>query len=339
LFIASPPFFPGVQLKSQIRHSRVELLERRFLLSSASLPRPDHVVVLIEEDHSYAELFGPPPAGALQTWSTVTPGQETWDAHLRSFEQESASFTHARSVGSTNAVDYQALFSGLRPIGDAPISPTAPNIASELNAAGLSFGGFAEDLPSIGYTGGSVGDYSTTHNPWLPFSNFPPRSAKPFENFPDDKWSALPTVAYVIPNQVDNMHGGTVNTADEWFHANIEPYADWAKTHNSMLIVTWDESHQVGDSIPTLVYGPMVKPGKYSQPITQDNILRTIEDMYGLSPTGKAADAAPLSQIFRTDTATSPSKAKVAHQPSPHLSTEAVQRRSSLLDHRAEDRD
>ena len=115
-------------------------------------------------------------------------------------------------------------------------------------------------------------------------------------------------------------------------------YADWAKTHNSLLIVTWDaKATQVGDSIPTLVYGPMVKPGKYSQPITQDNILRTIEDMYALSPTGKAAAASPLSQIFRTNTATSSSKAKVAlFKPSPHLSKEAVQKeRSSLLDRRA----
>ena len=288
----------------------VENLESRVLLSARLLPRPDHVVVLILEDHSYAELFGAPTGAEMQTWPVVTPGIQTWDPNLRSLEAGSASFTNARSVGNTNAVDYQALFSGLEPTGKTAISPTAPNIASELTDAGFSFGGYADGLPSVGYTGGSVGNYSTTHNPWLPFTNFPRTDSRPFEKIPDEKWNALPTVSYVVPNQVHNMHTGTVSEADQWYESNIEPYADWAKTHNSLLVVTWDESHGANDQIPTLFYGPMVKPGHYSQPITQDNVLRTIEDMYGLNPTGEAAGATPLTQVFKQPKAAG---AKVRH--------------------------
>jgi acid phosphatase len=38
----------------------------------------------------------------------------------------------------------------------------------------------------------------------------------------------------------------------------------------------------------------MVKAGRYDQPITHFNTLRTLEDMYGLPATGKAASVAPL---------------------------------------------
>jgi len=286
-------------VKAHGRSSHVESLEKRALFSSVGLPRPDHVVVLILEDHSYNELFAAPTAASMQSWPVATPGAQTWDPNLRSLEARSASFTNARSIGNTNAVDYQALFSGLEPTGKTAVSSTAPNIASELTDAGLSFGGFADGLPSVGYTGGNVGEYSTTHNPWLPFTNFPRSDGQPFGKFPDEKWSALPTVSYVIPDQTHNMHSGQVSQADQWYQANVEPYADWAMKHNSLLIVTWDESHAANDQIPTLFYGPMVKPGQYSQPITQDNILRTIEDMYGLAPTGEAASASPLTSVFK----------------------------------------
>ncbi|HEY8747483.1 MAG TPA: alkaline phosphatase family protein [Tepidisphaeraceae bacterium] len=305
-------------MKISRRTALIEALEQRLVQSAAALPRPDHVVVLIEEDHSYSQLFAPPPASALQLWPVITPGLPTWYPNLRNLETASASFTHAHSVGNTNAVDYQALFSGLKPIGKQAISPTAPNIASELTDAGLSFAGYAQGLPSVGYTGGSVGDYSTTHNPWLPFSNFPRSNAQPFERFPDDKLSSLPTVSYIIPDQVHNMHSGSVNTADEWFQSNVEPYADWAMKHNSLLIVTWDESHAANDRIPTLFYGPMVKPGHYTQPITQENILRTLEDMYGLPPIGSAASATPITQIFKQSTPITNAKSKPVHKPKHH---------------------
>jgi len=37
------------------------------------------------------------------------------------------------------------------------------------------------------------------------------------------------------------MHSGTVARGDSWLRDNIKSYADWAQTHNSLLIVTWDE--------------------------------------------------------------------------------------------------
>jgi hypothetical protein len=45
--------------------------------------------------------------------------------------------------------------------------------------------------------------------------------------------------------------------------------------------------------------GPMIRAGRYAERINHYNVLRTIEDIYGLAPTGKAATAAPIAGIWR----------------------------------------
>lgn len=280
----------------------IERLEDRLLFATTALPRPDHVVVLIEEDHSYSQLFGTNGLGSLVTWSIVLPNLQIQAPRLHTLEQRSASFTSAYSIGHRNAIDYNAIFSGL-PIttrqDPAPDSLSAPNVASELNAAALSFGGYSESLPKTGFIGTKSGDYTRAHNPWVQYSNVPASENMPFSKFPLN-YSNLPTVSYVVPNESHNMHSGQVIEADNWYESNIAPYARWAMSHNSLLIVTWDESHQGNDQIPTMFYGPMVKPGHYSERITQSNILATLEGMYGLQPTGDAASASPITDIFRS---------------------------------------
>ena len=38
--------------------TRIEALERRYLCSASAIPRPDHVVVVIEENRSNAHIIG-----------------------------------------------------------------------------------------------------------------------------------------------------------------------------------------------------------------------------------------------------------------------------------------
>ena len=286
--------------------SWVEALEPRLLFSSSAIPRPDHVVVLLEEDHSYSEILGD-VAPVPQVWAVSPPPFVGNAPSLRELAKNGASFTNAFSVGNHNSVDYQAIFSGLIPTRGTPAPYSTPNLATELEAAGLSFGGYSEGLPRMGYNGDGPGDYTRAHNPWVDFSNVRASDNLPFARFPGD-YSRLPTVSYVVPDEQHNMHSGTVLDGDMWFQGNIARYANWAMSHNSLLIVTWDESHQSNDQIPTLFFGPMVKRGLYSEHMTQANILRTIEDMYGLAPTGRSAQANPITDIFQT-------KTRIARQP------------------------
>ena len=72
-------------------------------------------------------------------------------------------------------------------------------------------------------------------------------------------------------------------------------------THDSLLIVTWDEDDDVhGNHIPTIFTGQQVRPGTYPQRITHYNVLATIEAAYGLPRTGGAAAAQPIGYIWRS---------------------------------------
>jgi hypothetical protein len=79
-------------------------------------------------------------------------------------------------------------------------------------------------------------------------------------------------------------------------------YLAWARTHNSLLVLTFDESETrtPGNPIATILAGPMVAPGVYPGRIDHYSLLRTIEDMYGLAQLGKSADAAPITAVWRT---------------------------------------
>ena len=118
------------------------------------------------------------------------------------------------------------------------------------------------------------------------------------------------------------MHNGepaqSIPAGDAWLRENLDGYYQWAKTHNSLLIVTFDENDDkrryqgltnpmvspsaaypppdvyneylldLRNRIVTIFAGAHVKQGAYSEGkgITHVNILRTIEAMYGLPKSG-----------------------------------------------------
>ena len=104
-------------------------------------------------------------------------------------------------------------------------------------------------------------------------------------------------MSFVIPNQQNDMHSGPIRTADDWLREHIRSYVKWARTHNSLLVLTWDEGS--GDNhIATIVAGAHVRPGQYDQPVTHYSLLRTVEDLYDLPHAGASANAQPITGIF-----------------------------------------
>jgi hypothetical protein len=78
---------------------------------------------------------------------------------------------------------------------------------------------------------------------------------------------------------------------------------DWAKTNNSLLILTFDEDDEKSNNhILTFFYGPMVKGGEYNARIDHYSVLRTLEDIYGLTHCGNSAAAAPVDYVWTTPT-------------------------------------
>jgi acid phosphatase len=173
-----------------------------------------------------------------------------------------------------------------------------PNLGAQLIGAGLTFTGYSEGLPAPGYRGCTHGRYAAKHNPWVDFDTVPAAANQPYSAFPKD-FSALPSLAFVVPDLCNDMHDCGTAAGDAWAAEHLEPYRQWAAAHNSLLLVTYDEDDGSADNqILTLLTGAGVRPGQYSQRIDHYNVLRTLEDLFGLPGIGKAATAKPISGVW-----------------------------------------
>jgi phosphatidylinositol-3-phosphatase len=100
-----------------------------------------------------------------------------------------------------------------------------------------------------------------------------------------------------------DMHDCPVATGDAWAQQHLTGYLDWARIHNSLLIVTFDEdSGSESNHIATIVAGAGVAATASDQRINHYDLLRTVEDMYALEPLGAAADAQPLTGVWTSPT-------------------------------------
>src|SRR5262249_34105585 len=142
--------------------------------------------------------------------------------------------------------------------------------------------------------------YARKHNPWVNFADVPAASNQPFSSFPSD-FGQLPTVAFVVPNQSNDMHSGSLAAGDTWLQQHLDAYVRWAPAHNSLLIVTWDEDDEATEAnhILTLFVGAHVKPGQYGETINHYTVLRTIEALYGLPFTRQAASATTVADVWQ----------------------------------------
>jgi acid phosphatase len=104
----------------------------------------------------------------------------------------------------------------------------------------------------------------------------------------------------VIPNLCNDMHDCPVATGDNWARQHLAGYLDWARTHNSLLIVTFDENDGGGSNrILTFFAGATVHSGQYGERVDHYRLLRTIEWMYGLPGIGQAGQAGPITDVWR----------------------------------------
>jgi phospholipase C len=273
----------------------------------SNLPRPDHIIIVIEENHGYDELIG----------SANAP-------FINQLAKEGALFTDSHGVTHPSQPNYFALFSGSTQgvTGDdclENVSPyTSPNLGALLISNGFTFKGYAQTLPEAGslvctslkstLTGADL--YARKHAPWVNWqgdqdNNFPDSLSHPMTDFPKD-FSKLPTVAFAIPDMDHDMHNigvpgdaAAIQRGDQWLKENLTAYVAWAKTHNSLLILTFDEDDfKPVNHIPTIIIGGPAITGKYPEKINHYNVLHTIEAMYGITPKD-STNAEPITDIWK----------------------------------------
>lgn len=267
-------------------------------INSQTVPLHDHVVIVVMENHASSSIIGSSNAPYINSLITGT---------------SSANFTQSYGLTHPSQPNYIMLFSGsnqgvLTDFDPSTFPFITPNLGASLLANSFTFIGYSEDLPSVGFNGTSSGDYARKHSPWInwqdaPTNGIPAINNQPFTSFPTD-FSTLPTVSFVIPNLKHDMHDpiflpSAVVNGDTWLQNNLDSYIQWAKTNNSLFILTFDEDDNFNSNhIATVFVGENVVQGQYSETIDHYSILRTLEDMYGLPYAGSSATSTPITDCW-----------------------------------------
>jgi phosphatidylinositol-3-phosphatase len=239
------------------------------------VPAYDHIVLVIEENHSYNDIVGD---------STDAPYINT------TLIPEAALMTNSFALAHPSEPNYFALYAGstfgIR--DDGTYNKPDPTLFTILNRARKTFTGYVED--------------STVrrHNPWQTF----PEGVSVEKNFASSwptNFTRLPKVSFVIPSLNDDMHNGTISRADTWLKNNLGAYIRWCQTHNSLFILTFDEDDGTqNNQILTLFIGHGVIAGTSNTHINHYNVLRTVLASEHLMAPRDAVTATPITSIFQT---------------------------------------
>jgi len=262
-------------------------------------PPPPHVVLLIEENHSF---------------STVYP---TGMPYLSSLGDANGIATNYSSDEAGSMLDYLWLSSGSGEeafgCGGWGCSQTITddNIFREINKAGMSWKVYAEALPSVGFLGANSGEYVARHDPAVWYSDIVDDVAQqqnvvPFTQFAGDLANNnLPNYSIIVPDLLDDAHDGTIQAADSWLQTNIGPFlasSYFQAGSNTVMFITFDNGDDDAQGLVfTGVIGPNVIPGvKVSTAYRHENTLRTIMGLLGLTTyPGASATAAPMNEFFQ----------------------------------------
>jgi acid phosphatase len=249
-----------------------------------SVPRPAHIVVVVLENHAAGQVIG-----------------NSYAPFINALARSGALFTRSFAITHPSQPNYLALFSGSTQgltSDSCPHTFHTANLGSRLRAAGRTFAGYSEGLPSVGYLGCSYGSYARKHAPWTDFPALPAKVNRPFTAFPHT-YAKLPSLSFVIPNLDHDMHDGTIAAADTWLHDNLRGYVRWAKRHHSLFVLTWDEDDNgPHNQIATVIAGARVKHGRYTERVTHYRVLRTLEWLERIRPIGASAKVQPLTNIW-----------------------------------------
>jgi hypothetical protein len=246
-----------------------------------------NVQVIIMENYAYEQVIG----------NSSAP-------YINSLAKQYALFTNSHGVGHPSQPNYLALFSGSTQgvTSDVcPISFSGSNLDTQLTSTGRHFTFYAESLPYAGdkacYAIASTGVsshylYWRKHNPAADFTNSPATHQQPWTG----PRSSYPGLTFIAPNICHDMHDCSIATGDAWLKANVPSMLSYDNANNGMLIITYDEGeYSLTNHVVTILAGPMIKPGQYTQYITHYNVLRLLETNYGVPLLGSAASATSIS--------------------------------------------
>ena len=261
------------------------------------VPPLGHVVVVVEENTDYASVIG----NASMPYLNGLARQYALAANYHANTHPSIGNYFMLTVGRivSNNDSYSSVV-------------TDDNIVRRLISGRKTWKSYAEDLPSVGYTGGDVGRYARKHNVIALLSdvvNDPAqqRNLVPFTQFAADLANnALPDYAFVVPNECNDAHDCPLGTADAWLKTNIDPLVKNPQfQRDGLLVIVFDEADSDntdgGGHVACVIVSPKAKRGYESTTLYQhQSVLRLTGEALGLgSLPNDAATAPDMGEFFQ----------------------------------------
>ena len=255
-----------------------------------------HVFIVTEENTDYADAIG----------SSSMP-------YLNSLAQQYGLATQYYANTHPSIGNYFELATGQILTNDDNSSTiqTVDNVVRELLKAGKTWKSYAEDLPSVGYTGGDQGNYARKHNVFALLSDVVNNATQvknlvPFTQFATDlRNGTLPSFSNIVPNLCNDAHDCSLGTADRWLSNNIGPLLSSATfQQDGLLIITFDEAGSDnangGGKVAWVVVSPKAKRGYQSTTKYQhQSTLRLTLKALGVTVFPGAASGAPdMTEFF-----------------------------------------
>jgi hypothetical protein len=294
--LSPPPYLPCGALASSY--------------SSAALPQYEHVVVLMEENWSYAGLMA----------STEAP-------FLYQLNANCGSETNFHAATHPSQPNYMAATSGTA--SGVGVKTSADNVFQQVQAAGRTWKGYAESM-STPCQGSSTATYKPGHNPAVFYTDLrQPANTCLANDVPlegtlalDIANDSLPAYSWITPNECHIFYWVTscstprsqlTRVGDAWL-ADLLPRLTATPSYQAgktLILITYDEGG-IGTSgvdctdpayypahpdcqVPTVVVSPYLTRGTTDgTDLNLYSLLATTQDVLGLPRLGRAVGQASM---------------------------------------------
>jgi phosphatidylinositol-3-phosphatase len=261
------------------------LLPRTLAADQGGISRFQHVFLIIEENHERSDIIGNSNAPNLNKYATtyaqatnyfgVThPSEPNYVAGVGgdyfgiqdddAYNCQSNATTPPPPAGGPGCGSHYAT-----PPGYPPHTVSAPNLAQQLDEAGVSWKGYFQSMPNPGFTGtcapgpGSQCLYASKHNGFINFTSVQNSQSDLNRMVPLDgpggqlaadlQSGNVPNFSYIVPDQCHDMHGlgscpstqANIAAADTYAGTIVDEILKspvW-KEGNNAIIITFDEGN------------------------------------------------------------------------------------------------
>lgn len=211
--------------------------------------------------------------------------------------REGADFTNFYAIAHPSQPNYIALISGSTDgvNGDSCVRLDRPHLGRALTSWKSYAEGYPKNPKAKCDRRPTIGRYARKHEPFLSFADIQDSPTcehitdlKDF--FRDAKAHQLPDFSLVIPDLDHDAHDKPIKDANDWFEKKFSPVIKDAEFKRDVLfIVTFDENDdnflkKTGNLIYTVFWGGAVTPQTVSDVYDHYDLLRTLEEIFDVSP-------------------------------------------------------